>query len=123
MARLLIVEDNPLNLELFVQMLEDHHVLRTAVDGEQGVRAAVDDVPDLILMDISMPRLDGFAACALLRADPRTRRVPIVAVTAHAIRGDRERILAAGFDGYVSKPIDEDVLHATITEVLARKKA
>ncbi len=118
MARLLIVEDNPLNLELFIQMLEDEHTLRTARDGEAGVAAALADVPELILMDISMPRMDGFAACALLRADPSTNQVPIVAVTAHAIRGDRERMLAAGFDGYVSKPIDEDVLKATIAGLL-----
>ncbi|MDP2340064.1 MAG: response regulator [Deltaproteobacteria bacterium] len=118
MARLLIVEDNPLNLELFTQMLEDDHAIETATDGEAGVAAAKASVPELILMDISMPRLDGFQAVALLRADERTKSVPVVAVTAHAIRGDKERILAAGFDAYVSKPIDEDVLKATIDRLL-----
>ena len=118
MARLLIVEDNPLNLELFTQMLEDDHTIETATDGELGVSAATSSIPELILMDISMPRLDGFQAVALLRADDRTKGIPIVAVTAHAIRGDKERILAAGFDAYVSKPIDEDILKATIDRLL-----
>jgi CheY-like chemotaxis protein len=121
MARLLIVEDNALNRELFVQMLEDEHELRTADDGEAGVAAAVADVPDVILMDISMPRMDGLTACALLRKQEQTARVPIVAVTAHAIRGDREKFLAAGFDAYVSKPIDEDVLKETIARLLRPK--
>jgi two-component system cell cycle response regulator len=118
LARLLIVEDNPLNLELFTQMLEDDHTIETATDGEAGVAAAKASVPELILMDISMPRLDGFAAVALLRAHEATKSVPVVAVTAHAIRGDKERILAAGFDAYVSKPIDEDLLKATIDRLL-----
>ncbi len=118
MARVLVVEDNALNLELFIQMLEDEHELRTAGDGAAGVEAALVDVPDIILMDISMPRMDGLTACALLRKDEKTRSVPIVAVTAHAIRGDRERFIAAGFDAYVSKPIDEDVLKATMASLL-----
>lgn len=118
MARVLIVEDNALNLELFIQMLEDEHTLRTAGDGEEGVKAALDDVPDIILMDISMPRMDGLTACGLLRKDDKTKGVPIVAVTAHAIRGDKERFLSSGFDAYVSKPVDEDVLKATIASLL-----
>lgn len=118
MARVLIVEDNALNLELFIQMLEDEHELRTAGDGALGVEAALAAVPDIILMDISMPRMDGMTACALLRQDEKTRAVPIVAVTAHAIRGDKERFLAAGFDAYVSKPVDEDVLKTTIASLL-----
>ena len=122
MARLLIIEDNALNLELFIQMLEDEHTLRTAGDGEEGVAAALAEVPDVILMDISMPRMDGLTACGLLRGNPATQQVPIIAVTAHAIRGDRERFLAAGFDAYVSKPVDEDVLKNVIANALTKVK-
>jgi CheY-like chemotaxis protein len=123
MARLLIVEDNALNLELFIQMLEDEHTLRTAGDGEAGIRAALEELPELIIMDISMPRMDGLTACGLLRQNEKTRALPIIAVTAHAIRGDRERFLAAGFDAYVSKPVDEDVLKATIADVLRKGRS
>lgn len=120
MARILIVEDNDLNLELATQLLEDKHVVLSARDGEQGVVAALAERPDLILMDISLPRLDGFGAVAKIRADENVKRTPVIALTAHAIRGDRERMLAAGFDGYVSKPIDEELLFATIEELLGR---
>ncbi len=122
MARLLIVEDNPLNLELFTQMLEDDHTIESATDGAAGVAAAIASVPELILMDISMPRLDGFQAVALLRAEKKTQAIPVIAVTAHAIRGDRERILASGFDAYVSKPIDEDLLKEAIDRLLKARR-
>ena len=122
MARILLVEDNLLNRELMQQMLEDAHTVTTAKDGATGVATALASVPDLVLMDLSMPGIDGFTACKRLRDDERTKNVAIIAVTAHAIRGDRERVLAEGFDGYVSKPVDEDVLNATIASALEKRR-
>jgi CheY-like chemotaxis protein len=118
MARILIVEDNDLNLELATQLLEDQHQITAARDGVAGVEAALAQRPDLILMDISLPRLDGFGAVVRLRGDDSARHIPIIALTAHAIRGDREKMLAAGFDDYVSKPIDEEQLFAAIDRLL-----
>jgi CheY-like chemotaxis protein len=118
MKKILVVDDNALNRELAQQLLEDHHHVTGAGDGELGVALAVRDVPDLILMDISMPRVDGFEALRRLRSDARTANIPVIALTAHAIRGDRERMLNAGFNGYVSKPFDDDDLLRQIESLL-----
>jgi two-component system cell cycle response regulator len=106
-ARILIVEDNPVNLELMRYLLEAHgHLVSDARDGEQGLEAARRETPDLILCDVLMPRLDGFEVARRLKRLPELQRVPLVAVTALAMRGDRERVLGAGFDAYLPKPID-----------------
>ena len=123
MANILVVEDNPLNRELMQQLLEDDHEVSLAVDGAEGVALAIASLPELILMDLSMPVVDGFEAHKRLRADARTKHIPIIAVTAHAIRGDRERVLALGFDGYVSKPVDEDILAEAIAVALNKGAA
>ena len=106
MSRILIVEDNVANMKLAVMVLEkqDHEVLQ-AKDAEAGLVLAREQHPDLILMDIQLPGMDGLAATRLLKGDTATRDIKIVALTALAMTGDRERIEAAGCDGYIAKPI------------------
>lgn len=111
---ILVVEDNPLNLALLQQILEEHYDLISATDGESGIALAVTHRPDLMLMDLSLPRLDGWAATRILRQHERTREIPIVAVTAHAGKADADQALEAGCNAVVTKPIDEDFLLATI---------
>lgn len=104
---ILIVEDNEKNLKLARDVLR-FHGFRTidAADGETGVRLATDALPELILMDIQMPGIDGIEALRRIRADARTKHIPTVALTASVMSGDRERFDEAGFDGFISKPID-----------------
>lgn len=104
--RILVVEDDPRNLRLMGALLraEGFEIL-TAADGEAAVASVRENLPDLVLMDIQLPKLNGLEATHLLKQDPDTRHIPVIAVTALAMRGDRERILASGCDGYVSKPI------------------
>lgn len=105
MASILVVEDNPANLKLAVMLLEKAgHAVSQAEDGEAGVRLARDIKPDLVLMDIQMPGIDGLEATRRLRADPATAHLRIVALTALAMQGDEERIRQAGCDGYIAKP-------------------
>jgi len=108
-CRILIVEDNPTNLELMGYLLRSagHDVL-TAADGVDGLELAFQEHPDVILMDLQMPRLDGYQAARQLKAHALLRETPLIAVTALAMVGDRERVLAAGFDGYISKPISPE---------------
>src|SRR5438132_1052893 len=105
-ARILIVEDNPDNLELMTYLLERFgHTLVAARDGAEALQT-VGRVPlDLILCDVQLPRIDGYEVAGQLKKDPAWRGIPLVAVTALARVGDRERVLAAGFDGYIAKPI------------------
>lgn len=111
---LLVVEDAALNRELLVQLLEDDYHLLIAGDGLEAIDAARREAPDLILMDLSLPRLDGWEATRRLKADAATAAIPIVVLSAHAMRGDEERARDAGCDDFVAKPIDEDVLWATL---------
>ena len=105
MATVLIVEDNPANLKLAVMLLEKAgHTVLKAEDGEAGVALARESLPDLVLMDIQMPGIDGLEATRRLRADPATAQLRIVALTALAMKGDEARILDAGCDGYIAKP-------------------
>lgn len=104
--KILIVEDNPNSRSLLRDILTFHgYEVAVALDGRQGVALARELLPDLILMDIQMPGLDGMAACRILKEDPMTSRLKIIALTSFAMQGDRELFLAAGFDGYLSKPI------------------
>jgi two-component system cell cycle response regulator len=108
-AHILIIEDNPTNLELMSYLLKAAgYRVTTAADGEQGVALALQELPDLIVCDIQMPKLDGYGVARELKRHPVMGWRPLVAVTALAMVGDRDRILAAGFDGYVSKPIDPE---------------
>lgn len=118
---ILIVEDEPRNLKLIRDLLEvSGYIILEAIDGKQGVEIAKAKEPDLILMDIQMPVMEGFEATRILKADERTRDIPIMALTAHAMEGDEEKVKAAGCDGYVSKPIDTRGFLNKITEYLAR---
>jgi CheY-like chemotaxis protein len=107
MTTILIVEDNRRSMLLIRDLLQIHG-FRTleAFDGEEGIARAKAERPDLILMDIQLPRMDGLTAVRLLRQDPVTAGIPVVALTAHAMKGDRERALKAGCNGYITKPID-----------------
>src|SRR5579864_295931 len=105
-ARILLIEDDEASLELLKYVLSAFgHTLFEARDGEQGLEAARRELPDLILTDLQMPKMDGYGVVRALRKDPRFQDRPIVAVTAFAMRDDREQVLASGFDGYISKPI------------------
>ena len=108
-ARVLIIEDNPDNLELMSYLLNMFgHATIKAQDGEEGVEAARRHKPDLILCDIQLPKMDGYGVSRVLSQDAELRKIPRVAVTALAMVGDREKVLAAGFDGYIAKPIDPE---------------
>lgn len=121
MATILIVEDNATNMKLSAFLLEsaDHTVIE-ATNAEAGLTLARDGHPDLILMDIQLPGMDGLQATALLKADQATSDIPIIALTALAMKGDEERILAAGCDGYVAKPLDYKDFLAVVAATLAK---
>jgi two-component system cell cycle response regulator DivK len=124
MPTILIVEDNPTNMKLSTFVLEsaDYTVI-TATDAEIGLTLAHEGHPDLILMDIQLPGMDGLEATALLKADDATRAIPVVALTALAMKGDEERIRAAGCDGYIAKPLDYKELLATVKTSLEKATA
>ncbi len=117
MPRILIIEDNEQNLYLETFILEKHgHEVRAARDGAEGIKLAEAIRPELILLDIQLPVMDGYAVAGELRRNPALTRTPIVAVTSYAMAGDRDRALAAGCDGYIEKPINPDTF---LDEVLA----
>jgi two-component system, cell cycle response regulator DivK len=118
MKKILIVEDVEMNRDLLVQLLEDDYQLAEAVDGKQGLEMAVTESPDLILLDISLPEMDGWEVTQRIRQDDRTKHIPIIAVTAHAMAGDEEKAYETGCNGYLSKPIDEDKLWKQIADLL-----
>jgi CheY-like chemotaxis protein len=117
--RILVVEDNRDNMTLIVDVLSsfDYEVLQ-AGDGEIGVELAQKEKPDLILMDLSLPRMDGWTATKHIKADDTLKGIPIIALTAHAMIGDKERALAAGCDDYLSKPIDLPELSKKLMQYL-----
>jgi diguanylate cyclase (GGDEF)-like protein/PAS domain S-box-containing protein len=118
-ARILIIEDNPTNMELMVYLLNAFgYTPLMAHDGEEGVATARRELPDLIICDVHLPKLDGYGVVAQLKQDPALRPIPALAVTALAMVGDRERLLAAGFDGYIGKPIEPDTFVAQIESFL-----
>jgi two-component system cell cycle response regulator DivK len=120
MARVLMVEDNPANMTLATFLLEGAgHTVLNATDAEAGLTLAREEQPDLILMDIQLPGMDGLAATALLKQADATRAIPVIALTALAMKGDEERIRAAGCDGYIAKPIRYQEFLATIAALLA----
>jgi two-component system cell cycle response regulator DivK len=121
MAKILVVEDNPANMTLAVFLLNSagHTVLR-ATDAEAGLTLARDEQPNLILMDIQLPGMDGLEATVLLKHADATRAIPVIALTALAMKGDEERIRAAGCDGYIAKPMGYQEFLAAIAAQLAR---
>src|SRR5574341_100896 len=117
---ILIVEDNDLNLELATDLLTSAgYVVRQARTAEEAIQLARTTGPHLILMDISLPGMDGLAATRALKADTATSHIPVVAVTAHAMKGDEEKARAAGCTGYITKPIDTRVFPRTVAHLLA----
>ena len=118
MKRVLIVEDVELNRDLLVQLLEEDYELLTATNGAAGVEMAERERPDLILMDLSLPVIDGWEATRRIKANPALRHIPIIALTAHAMMGDEDKARAAGCNDYLSKPIDEDLLFAKLVRFL-----
>jgi len=120
MATILIVEDNAANMTLALYVLESagHRVL-TATDAEEGLALARGERPDLILMDIQLPGMDGLEATTQLKRDEITRGIPVIALTALAMKGDEERILAAGCDGYIAKPMRYKELLSTVADHLS----
>jgi two-component system, cell cycle response regulator DivK len=120
MATILIVEDNVTNMKLSTFLLESaEYTVLAATNAESGLTLARSERPDLILMDIHLPGMDGLEATALLKADEATRGIPVIALTALAMKGDEQRILAAGCDGYIAKPLDYKDFLATIKATLA----
>lgn len=119
MARILIVEDNPVNLRLAVELLElEGHVVDTAGDAEEALRHLSLRLPDLILMDIGLPGMDGLALTRMIRADERLREIPVIALTAFAMKGDDMNAIAAGCNGYIAKPIDTRSFGAQVGRAL-----
>jgi two-component system cell cycle response regulator DivK len=122
-ARILIVEDNRLNLELATELLKSSgYVVLQARSAEEGLLMAREQRPDLILMDVRLPGMDGLTAVRVLKKDPDTRPIPTVAMTAQAMRGDEEAARTAGFDAYVTKPIDTRALPHTVARLLASRE-
>ena len=121
MAKILLVEDNEMNRDMLSRRLVKRgYEVVVAVDGQEGVAKARAEAPALVLMDMSLPVLDGWEATQALRADPATRSIPVIALTAHAMAGDREKALAAGCDDFDTKPIELERLLGKIEALLAR---
>ena len=120
MKKILVVEDVEFNRDLVVQLLEDDYRIITAADGAEGLRLAERERPDLILMDLSLPIVDGWEATRRLKADEALKHIPIIALSAHAMTGDAEKARQSGCDDYLSKPLDEDLLFAKLAKFLGQ---
>ena len=121
MPKILLVEDNEMNRDMLSRRLERRgYRVAIALDGEQGVAMAGSEAPDLVLMDMSLPVLDGWEAARRLKATPETRAIPIIALTAHAMVGDREKAIEAGCDDYDTKPVEFQRLLEKIEAILGK---
>ena len=120
MKKILIVEDIDLNIDLLEQILGEDFALAVAKNGAAGIEMAERERPDLILMDISLPVVNGLDAARLIKANRALKHIPIIAVTAHAMQGDMERALSSGCEDYLSKPIDEDQLFEKIHRLMPK---
>ena len=118
MKKILVVEDVEFNRDLIVQLLEDQYEVLTAADGDEGIQRAERDRPDLILMDLSLPVINGREATRRIKANEALRHIPIIALSAHAMTGDEAKALQSGCDDYVSKPLDEDTLFEKLSKFL-----
>ena len=122
MAKILLVEDNEMNRDMLSRrLIRKGHEVPMAVDGQQGVEMAKAMAPDLILMDMSLPVIDGWEATRRLKADPATQPIPVIALTAHAMAGDREKALEAGCDDYDTKPVEFARLLEKIDALLKKR--
>lgn len=122
-ATILLVEDNQDNQDLMKFLLEraGYRVL-TASNGKLALQAARSEVPDVVLMDLTMPEMDGWQAAQAMRDDQRLNRVPLIAVTAHTLPGDRRKVLDSGFDGYISKPLNVQMFEFMVAKALEQRK-
>ncbi len=121
MIKVLIAEDNVVNRELLRELLELRgYTVLEACDGQEALQMIEQTQPELLLLDIGMPVMDGFAVIRIIRENPRLAKLPVVAVTAYAMRGDQERILNSGFDGYLSKPVNPSSLGEELDRVLTK---
>jgi CheY-like chemotaxis protein len=118
MKKILVVEDVEFNRDLIVQLLEDDYQILSAADGAEGILLAERERPDLILMDLSLPVIDGWEATRRIKANEALKEIPIIALTAHAMQGDEDKARVSGCDDYLSKPLDEDLLFATVAKFL-----
>jgi two-component system cell cycle response regulator DivK len=116
--KILIVEDVELNTELLVQLLEDEYELLTAMDGQEGLALTEEQRPDLILMDMSLPVMDGYEATRRIKANSELAHIIIIGLSAHAMSGDREKAIEAGCDDYLTKPLNDDLLFDMLEEHL-----
>ena len=124
MAKILLVEDNEMNRDMLSRrLIRRGYEVVIAIDGEQGVAKVTSESPDLILMDMSLPVLDGWEATRRVKANEATRGIPVIALTAHAMAGDRDKALGAGADDFDTKPIELDRLLAKMEALLNRKTA
>lgn len=120
-GRVLIIEDNPLNLELMDYLLRAfNYTVLAATDGDKGIELATREPADLIVCDVHLPTVDGYEVARRLKQHPVLREIPLVAVTALAMVGDREKVLAAGFDGYISKPIAPELFVSEVEAFISR---
>ena len=123
MTKILIAEDNAVNRELLRELLEVRgYTVVEACDGEEALRMIEQTYPDLLLLDIGMPVLDGFGVMRKIRENPRFASLPVVAVTAYAMQGDQEKILNSGFNGYLSKPVNARALAEEIERLLGKRE-
>jgi len=123
MTTVLVAEDNAVNRELLRELLEARgYLVVEACDGQEAIQMTEQAQPDILLVDIGMPVLDGFGVLRALREDPRLTKLPALAITAYAMQGDREKILSAGFDGYLSKPINARELGEELDRFLSKRE-
>ena len=123
MTSILVAEDNPVNRELLRELLEQRgYSVAEACDGQEALKMLQENRPDVLLLDIGMPILDGYAVTREIRANPALASLPVLAITAYAMQGDREKILRSGFDGYLSKPINAVTLMQELDRLLGEKK-
>ena len=122
-AHVLVVDDNPINLKLACDVLEDYgYEIERAKDAEEALNIVKEKLPDLILMDIELPGMDGLTLTRLLKKDERTKGITIVALTAFAMKGDEQKALQAGCDAYIAKPINTRALPSQVAEMLNKRK-
>jgi CheY-like chemotaxis protein len=123
MSKVLVAEDNPVNRELLREILESHgHSVTEACNGEEALQQIEAARPDILLLDLGMPVMDGYTTVQHIRHNPATANLPILAVTAYAMRGDREKVLESGFDGYLSKPVNSRELMQEMERLLASRR-
>jgi two-component system cell cycle response regulator DivK len=121
MKKILIVEDVAYNMELLVQLLEEDYELVTARDGESGVAMIEQERPDLVLLDMSLPKIDGWEVVRRVKATDTLKHIPVIGLSAHAMRGDREKALEAGCDDYLTKPLDDTLLYKKLDHYLGNE--